>query len=534
MRRPSLVLISLAAAAGACGRTDNVVGSLRGDPVSAGAAGAASGGRTSQSELAAAGGDEPTRGDGGASGEGAALSASGSASVGGAPGCVPDGNGEECIAPVCGDGVESSTESCDDGNNVNGDGCSTACSWEPLQGTPTAPPYGSAVAISGDTIVTGPFVFRLNGLVWALEAKLAAGAPGGIPDPFDDPSTSTFANAVAISGDTIAIGAQNDDEAAESAGAVHVFQRTGSTWVWQQKLLPMRPDGTHDGIASEHFGWQLAFSGDTLVVGAQSDDDQGASSGSVYVFRRGSAEFVPEAKLVATLPTGVPDGGQYFHFGTSVSLSENTLVVGSAGSFLGSVTNAAAYVFERSGSVWSARAKLLPTLPSGVSDATNGSLFGAAVAVAGDIIVVGDPESNASTGCAYVFERAGASWSARAKLQAPPFPIGAGRVASFGSAAAISTQGDLILIGSPSDSHPVGYFGGSGHVFKRDGANWLYDGALLAPVPSELVNPFNGSLGAYVAISDTEPLLGSESASYLFRPKNSAWDTRLVIRIVDP
>ncbi|HEX2671893.1 MAG TPA: hypothetical protein VHM25_13515, partial [Polyangiaceae bacterium] len=303
MRSRSWVLVVIAGGI-ACGTTDHVVGSLRGDRAPIGVSGASSGGGTSQSESAGVGGEEPTSGEGGTS-DGVGESAG----VGGAPGCVPDGKGADCVAPGCGDGVEGATESCDDANNVNGDGCSAECTWEPAIGMATAPPYGSAVAISGDTIVTGPFVFRRQGLLWALEAKLAPSVPGGGPDPYDDdPSQSTFANAVAISGDAIAVGAQNDDEAAENAGAVHVFQRIGSTWIWQQKLLPTLADGTADGIASEHFGWQLAFSGDTLVVGAQSDDDQGTSSGSVYVFRRGATHFAPEAKLVATLPGGTPDG----------------------------------------------------------------------------------------------------------------------------------------------------------------------------------------------------------------------------------
>jgi len=525
MRPQSLLLVVIAGGI-ACGPTDHVIGLLRGDQTPIGVGGATNGGRPSQAEFAGVGGEEPTSGDGGTSDP-----AGGTAGGGGAASCVPDGNGADCILLGCGDGVESSTESCDDSNNRNGDGCSAECTWEPAQGTATAPPYGSAVAISDDTIVTGPFVFRRQGLLWALEAKLAPSAPGGGPDPFDDPNNSTFANAVAISGDTVAIGTQNDSEAAENAGAVHVFQRTGSAWVWQQKLLPTLPDGTADGIAAEHFGWQLAFSEDTLVVGAQSDDDQGTSSGSVYVFRRDAARFVPEAKLVATLPSGAADGGEYFHFGTSVSLSGDTLVIGSTGSFLKSVTNAAAYVFERSGSVWSSQAKLLPTLPDGAPDKSNGSLFGASVAVAGDTIVVGDPGSDLAKGCAYVFEHGAAGWLAAAKLQAPAPPAdGAG--ADFGSATAISSAADRILIGSPSDSHPVGYSSGSGHAFKRDGAAWVYDGALLAPIPSEPVNPFSGSLGVYVAIFGADLLVGSESASYLFRPKNDAWDTRLVIQIV--
>lgn len=551
-RSQSLLLLSLAAAVG-CGATDHLVGSLFEERAAAGASGATNVGGPSES--AGAGGEGATNGEGATSGEGASPSESagasgrtsgttggaggdgdnkgdgngGASNLGGAPACAP--GSADCVQSTCGDGIESSTEQCDDGNTVDGDGCSAICSWEPLQGQPQGPPYQGPVAISGDTIVMGPFVFRLHDSLWRLEAKLTAGAAGGGSDLFDDPNppTMSVANRVAISGDTIAIGALGDDEAAEDAGAVHIFQRTGSTWAWQQKLLPSLPDGTVDAIASEHFGWQLAFSGDTLAVGAPDDDDQGVSSGSVYVFRRAAGGFNPEAKLGATLPSGNPDGDAHLTFGMAVSLAGNRIVAGSQGRTAG-----AAYVFDRSGAVWAPLAKLVPTLPDGTSDAKFAGLFGAAVAVAGDTIVVGDPWGS-STGAVYIFENGTQGFAAAAKFQVPASPFGPAGALDFGISTAISSTGNTILIGSDLDQHAAGYYPGSGYVYKRAEATWTYDSTLLAQIPSpEVPNPMLPLMGTYAAISGDELLLGGDSSSYLFRQKNGTWDTRLVIQISGP
>ncbi|HYP97959.1 MAG TPA: hypothetical protein VER96_04740 [Polyangiaceae bacterium] len=382
------------------------------------------------------------------------------------------------------------------------------------------------MAISGDTIVMGPFVLRLQGLVWALKQTLAAGAPGGGSDPFDDPDpgTATFASAVAVSGDTIAISAPGDNEAAHGGGAVHIYRRVGSSWVWQQKLLPTLPDGTQDGSWGEGFGSGLALSENTLAVAATEDDD---SSGSVYVFRRGATGFVPEAKLSATLPGGAPDGEAYSRFGTSVAVSGDRIVVGSGRE------PGAAYVFDRSGAAWSPQAKFLP--PPHVRTVNSGemSIFGAAVAVAGDTIVVGEPfvAGLGTMGTAYVFERSDTEWAITDTLQ-PAAPSLDGENGRFGISTAISSARDLILIGSDFDTHAGNYYPGSGHVFKRKGPTWSFDSQLLAAVSRvDELNPYQPRMGLYAAISGDQLLLGGETTSYLFTPKNDSWDTRLVIPI---
>ena len=91
---------------------------------------------------------------------------------------------------------------------------------------------------------------------------------------------SFWPSAMAISGNTIVIGAVADDQSGINAGSVYVFANNGAGWVQQAKLL------ADDGVAGDEFGMALAISGDTIVVGARLDDDIGTSSGAAYVFVR--------------------------------------------------------------------------------------------------------------------------------------------------------------------------------------------------------------------------------------------------------
>ena len=113
-------------------------------------------------------------------------------------------------------------------------------------------------------------------------------------------------------------------------GAAYVFIRSGSGWTEQAKLI------ASDGVANDKFGQSVAISGNTIVVGASGDDDRGSGSGSAYVFVRddGGTPTDPsddtwsqQAKLTAS------DGafGDGFGGSDAVAISGNTIVVGAAG-----------------------------------------------------------------------------------------------------------------------------------------------------------------------------------------------------------
>ncbi len=304
---------------------------------------------------------------------------------------------------------------------------------------------GNSVAVSGDTVVVGAdhdddadydagaaYVFVRAESSWSEQAKLTA----------SDPSRRVFfGRSVAVSGDTAVIGAPN---LRKSSGAAYVFVRTGSTWSEQAKLV------ASDAASRDHFGISVAVSGDTVVVGAYGDDDGGTDSGSAYVFVRSGTIWSEQDKLVAS--DAAPDD----RFGSSVAASGDTAVVGAYRDDDAGTNSGSAYVFVRSGTMWSEQAKLLG------SDAALGDSFGFSVAVSGDTAVVGalgDDDAGSSSGSAYVFVRNGMMWSEQAKLVASDAALDD----KFGSSVAVSV--DTAVVGAYSDDD-AGTDSGSAYVFE--------------------------------------------------------------------
>jgi hypothetical protein len=251
----------------------------------------------------------------------------------------------------------------------------------------------------------------------------------------DAAARDVFGSAVAISGDTVVVGALDDDVGDNTdQGSAYVFVRSGTTWTQQAKLTAA------DGAAWDGFGNSVAVSGDTAVVGACVDDvGANAYQGSAYVFVRGGTTWTQQAKLVDR------NGAAHLFFGSSVAISGGTIAVGAVplrewmtpGIYQG---QSSAYVFERSGTTWSQQQWLT---------AADGC-FGQSVAISGDTLVVGawadDVGANAFQGSAYVFERSGTIWSQRQWLTAAD---GAARD-GFGCSVAIS--GDTAVVGAPTEN----------------------------------------------------------------------------------
>jgi FG-GAP repeat len=264
----------------------------------------------------------------------------------------------------------------------------------------------------------------------------------------------------AIDGDTILIGAGLDDDNGENSGSAYIFTRTGSTWTQQAKLL------APDGAAGDYFGSLVSLSGDTALIGAPFDDDNGVDSGSAYVFIRTGTIWTYQEKLLA------PDGQAGDEFGWSVSLDSDTALIGAITDDDKGVDSGSAYVFIRTGTTWSQQQKLLAT------DGTYQDIFGQAVALDGDTALIaapGDGINSTQTGSAYIFTRYGVTWTEKAKLVASD----AGTTDQFGSYA-VSLDGDTAIIGSYLDDDQ-GSNSGSAYVFTcDDGIQWTEQQKLLA------------------------------------------------------
>lgn len=219
-------------------------------------------------------------------------------------------------------------------------------------------------------------------------------------------------------------------------------------------------------LAGDSFGEAVAIDGDTMLVGAEYGSTiLGAPTGEVHVYERATGTWQHQTTLLSHNP------GVYKSFGDAVALSGDTAVVGDRRN-AGIV--GAASVFVRHGTAWSREAVLLG------SDSVAGDQFGQSVAVHGDTVVVGARTNGtwgAQTGSAYVFVRDGTTWTEQAKLTASD----QGKYDNFGAAVAI--EGDMILIGAPGEDYPLpgsGQDRGAAYVFVRTGTAWTQQAKLLA------------------------------------------------------
>ncbi|MFO0894792.1 MAG: hypothetical protein U0574_07525 [Phycisphaerales bacterium] len=234
--------------------------------------------------------------------------------------------------------------------------------------------FGTTVAMNGDVAAVtasnggdagyssgAVYVFRWSGTAWVEEQKLI---------PSDAQAGDEFGSAVAIDGNTIAIGAQDDDDASPHAGAAYVFRWNGASWVEAQKLHPW--DASAPGAL---FGRAIAIRGDLLAVSAPNGGQPFA-----YVFRLVDGAWVPEAKLESPV---APQGGG---FGVSVATDGSVVLVG---------TGASAYAFAWNGVYWP-EGQPFPE-PGGPQAGPSGS----ALAVDGDTVIVNGGESG--VGAAYIY-----------------------------------------------------------------------------------------------------------------------------------
>jgi hypothetical protein len=317
--------------------------------------------------------------------------------------------------------------------------------------------FGWSVSISGDTALIGApqyasggspgytYVFTRTGTRWIQQAKLTAS---------DAADGDFFGQSVSLSGDTALIGAWGDDDNGNWSGSAYVFTRTGTTWTQQAKLIPS------DNAAADNFGTSVSLAGDTALIGAPYDDDKGDASGSAYVFTRIGTTWTQQTKLLAS------DGAQNDQFGISVSLDGDTALIGATYGNGNEADSGSGYVFTRTGSTWTQQQKLL------TSDGGTGNKFGYSVSLSDDTALIGafwDFNDN-EPGSAYVFTRSGTTWSQQQKLQ-----VSDKTAWCFGIS--VSVDGDTALISSFYSGDT--YTWSSAYIFTRIGTIWIEQNRLF-------------------------------------------------------
>ncbi len=419
--------------------------------------------------------------------------------------------------------------------------------------------FGYSLALDGDTLAIGAlqedsngtgvntgnqadnsagdsgavYVFVRNGDTWTQQAYIKASNAG---------AGDRFGYSVALSGDTLAVGAifedsdatgvngdQLDDDGVNS-GAAYVFVRDGATWTQQAYVKASNTD------SGDWFGSSVALSGDTLAVGATQEDsgatgvDQNQTietapdSGAVYVFVREGDVWTQQAYVKAS------NTDSFDAFGTSVALDGDTLAVGAhreasnakginpGGEADNSATNSgAAYVFSRSGGSWSQQAFVK------ASNSEAEDQFGVSVALSGNTLVVGAPyedsgatgvngnqtfDNRSNSGAVYVFVRNATTWTQEAYLKASNPDV----TDLFGYS--VAAAGDLVVVGAPyeaSNADGVGgnqddnslTLSGAAYVFARTDAAWTQVGYVKAS------NSESSDLFTYVAVSGDTVAVGA-------------------------
>jgi hypothetical protein len=390
-----------------------------------------------------------------------------------------------------------------------------ASNGEPYDG------FGYAVALDGDTLVVGAadegsaatgvngdqtdnsapqagaaYVFHRDGDSWVQEAYLK---------PSNTKTFDTFGAAVAIWGDTIAVGAFQEpsgatgvngdqtDTSAQASGAVYVFVRDNGVWSQQAFIKASNTESVDD------FGMPIALWGDTLVVAAL-HEDSGATgvdgnqadnsvvnSGAVYVFVRDNGVWSQQAYVKAS-NTEYSD-----YFGYSVAVWGDTIAVGAMFEDGGSAgingddsdnsvdDSGAVYVFRRTGTTWAQEAYVKASNPTIVA------AFGQAVALWHDTLAVGAP----GVGTVYVFAHDDRGWSQQAVV------TGFNTVAGDEFGGSLSLFGDMLAVGAR-----------------------LEDGSATG------VNPADGTV-------DDDNLMDA-GAVYTFRRQDGTWMPQSYVKALQP
>ncbi len=361
--------------------------------------------------------------------------------------------------------------------------------------------YGQSVAVSGNTAVVGAYnarvanndgqgaayVYIRNGSQWEFQQKLTAN---------DGAFNDIFGISVAIDGDTIIVGASHDNNQINGFfhGSAYIFQRIGTVWTQQQKLLPADPSN------QKEFGFSVAIFGNTVFVSAQNDnnnfrwvsyvfersgttwtqkqklsasDDQPANGfgfgmvlqeniaflgatnsgnlgqGQVYVFTKQNNVWLESQILRAN------DGLESDYFGAGLTACGNMLIVGAGGDDVEGINNRGSiYIFERNGNTWSQQTQIYN--PHMISNEN----FGGSIACSDNMILASASFANSDRGTVYVFERVGTSWSERGEISAENEEVGR----RFGTDVALSNGN--IIIGAPQDVIGSNVNQGSAYLFN--------------------------------------------------------------------
>ncbi len=392
--------------------------------------------------------------------------------------------------------------------------------------------FGISVAISGNLAISGAqqdddvapnagaaYIFERSGTLWLQRTKLVAD---------DAKAGDLFGNTVAISGETVVVGAPGADDAGPESGAAYVFTYLGDEWVQRAKLIG------DDTSMFDHFGTAVAVHEDTALIGAHGKDEGAEDSGAAYIFVRNGVAWIQQAKLAHR--NAVP-GDQ---FGHAVAIYGDNALIGAHLSDATGPDSGAAYIFTRNGGTWTQDFEIIP------NDSGLGDEFGYAVDLTNGVAIIGAPKEDRSEpdmGAAYVFVETRTAWLQQSKLTATE----AEAEDEFGSAVAIHQ--DTAIVGAWKDDHPVAdsrdnaleplqIDKGSAYSFLRDGLTWVQKRRIVASGTNR-----SDLFGASVAIRGAFAIVGAAGndnagdnagSAFIYNPIDLGFQSADVPFAVDP
>jgi hypothetical protein len=355
---------------------------------------------------------------------------------------------------------------------------------------------GISVAVCGNIVVVGAselnsstlgaaYVFVKGSQGWTnmtQTAKLTAS---------DGVAGAVFGSSVACHGHTVVVGAPH-----QFGGEAYVFVEPPTGWSDMTETARLTPsdEGTVDD-----FGYSVATNGKTIVVGAPQATGQYFWQGKTYVFEQPKGGWTTTSAFTAelTAPDARSDGG----FGASVSISGNTLVIGSPN---GSGTEAA-YVFVEPQDGWKTTSDSNAELTG--SDASPGSAFSYSVSISGNTVAVGAYQ----IGEAYIFVEPESGWANATETAR----VTASNEGSY-FAYSLSLNANKLVIGSANDPSNSAVF-----VYVRPLKGWQTTSRYNA----RLTTSDGYGFGFSVAVGGGVIVAGSigkndlQGAAYIFGPK---------------
>ncbi len=296
--------------------------------------------------------------------------------------------------------------------------------------------FGYRIALDGDRLLVGAplygsigdhpgavYAFRRIGGDWVEEEIIVPG---------DEPSRAWFGSEIAISGNLAAVAASSrDNGAVYDAGAIYIFEDSGSGWT-EQGLITL-PDPRED----EMFGRDLAFAGERIFAAQRWRDHSGVASGSVYIFKEDGASWIEEDVIWAD------DAEQGDLFGFDVAADGDRVLVGAPGSSGPTAQSGIAHIFRNDGGNWVEEDRLVD------SESWGEDYLGSCVEFTAGLAIVGIPRFQPFGSC-LIFEQQGSQWLPAERVS----PTLEFDVSAFGSG--LSCHGGFLLVSGQDNAAVYG------------------------------------------------------------------------------